>query len=183
MRLINSFRSRASKSLAVLGLCLWAVGCGYTTRSALPSEYQTIFVASFKNKIDYTAEAKRNLYLPLLELKVRQAIVNRFQFDGSLRLAKDDKADLKLSGELTGYEREVLQYTNNNDVQEYRIRIVVNMILTDTATDEIVWEEPGFAGEATYFPSGPLSRPESAAVEEATIDLAKRVVERTIENW
>jgi len=164
-------------------LALLVTGCGYTTRSALPENFQTIYVESFKNKIDFTSQQRRSVYLPLLEVKVQKAIVSRFQFDGNLRVTKEDTADLKLIGDLVGYERDVLQYTDNDDVQEYRVRILVNLKMTDTQSGEVLWQENNFAGEGTYFVSGPKPGSESTAVSDAELDLARRVVDRTVENW
>ncbi len=167
-----------------LGLCCY-VGCGYSARSALPKSIRTIYVEDFKNSIDFTDENKRNIYLPLLEVDVHNAVIDRYLFDGNLRIAKADDSDLILKGELTGYERSVLRYADNNDdVLEYRIQIYVNMTLFDTRNNnDIIWEENGFAGEATYFVSGAQVSSESAAVKEAIKDLARRIVDRTIENW
>ncbi len=158
-------------------------GCGYTTQSALPARLKTICVEPFVNNIDYTASDDRQIYFPLLEVKVRNAIIDRFLFDGNLRVAEKDQADLVLSGELIRYERYALRYTDNDDVQEYRVHVIVNLVMKDCRQNEVFWEESGFAGEATYFVSGAMATTESSALEEATVDLARRVVERTIENW
>lgn len=167
-----------------IAVALLAVaGCGYVTHSALPSDWRTIHVASFANKIDYASPSKRNLYLPLLEIKARDAIINRFAFDGSLKIREEDEADLILQGELINYERGPLRFTDVYDVQEYRIRVIVNLKLTEGMNGPVVWQEKGFAGEATYFVSGPRARSESAALDEALTDLARRTVERTLDNW
>jgi hypothetical protein len=167
----------------VIAVFLGLAGCGYSTRSALPADFRTIYVPEFKNKIAYTTEsANRHLYIPLLEVRVRDAIINRFLFDGNLRIGQPDSSDLELQGELVSYERSPIRFTENDDVEEYRVHIVINMILKDEE-DHIVWEEANFTGEATYFVRGPLASSEDVAVEEALTDLARRVVERTIENW
>lgn len=173
------------KNISIFFLSLALVsGCGYSTRSLLPGSYQNLFVEPIKNNVTYTTERQRNIYLPLLEVKVRNAIVNRYIFDGNLNIANNaETADLVLKGELNGFEREVLRYTENNDVQEYRIRITISLALIDTGTGKPVWEEPGFVGETTYFPVGSQAKSESAAVEDALLDLSRRVVERTIEDW
>jgi hypothetical protein len=168
--------------LAPLAALLFFGGCGYTTSSALPSDYRTIYVAPFKNDIDFTSDTNRQVYFPLLEVKVRAAVINRFLFDGHLKIADESRADLVLTGDLTHYNRQALRYTSNNDVLEYRSQIVVHLVLKDRA-GEIVWEEPSFGGEGTYFVSGPQIGTEDAAVQDATTDLARRIVERTIENW
>lgn len=174
---------RLNFALIIIILCVLSAGCGYTTRSALPGNLRTIYIAPFANNIPYTTDRAQEIYFPLLEVKVRNAIEERFLFDGQLRIAKEMEADLVLRGELIGYERSALRYTDNDDVQEYRVQIVVNLVLEGRTAEEPVWEEKGFVGEATYFVIGPTSTSESAAVEDATTDLARRVVERTIENW
>ena len=168
-------------SFLILGFIL--SGCGYSTKSVLPGNLKTVHIEPFKNKVTYTGENTRNLYLPLLEVKARNAIADRFLFDGSLRVADSESADLILKGNLIGYDREALRYNDNNDVQEYRIRITVSLELWDSAKEKTLWAEPSFAGETTYFVSGSQAKSEDTALQDALIDLARRVVERTVEDW
>ena len=164
--------------------CCSLSGCGYTATSALPSDLRTIYIEPFKNRIAFTTEQTRDVYFPLLEVTVRNDIIERFQFDGRLRVAdKAQDGDLILKGELVTYEKEPLRYTDNNDVLEYRLRVIVNLVLLDNRKNLILWEEKSFDGETTYLLTGPGSVSENTAVENATLDLAKRVVEKTIENW
>ncbi len=169
--------------ILLLGLLGWTASCGYTTRSLLPSRIKTVHVAPFKNKIISADESTPGTYIPLLEVKIRNAVVDRFLFDGNLRVADSDKADLILKGELLSYRREGLRYTEDRDVQEYRIAIDVSLKMWDQKRNEPFWEEPSFTGDTTYFVSGPSAKSETVALEEALKDLARRIVERTIENW
>lgn len=166
----------------LLSIVLFA-GCGYTTSSTLPSSIKMIHVESFKNNIDFAQEGHRNIYLPLLEVKVQNAIINRFLFDGNLKIAEADRADIVLKGELINYDRTVLRYTDDEDAQEYRIHITVSLELWNSKKQEVSWTESGFVGEATYFVTGALAKSEESAVDEAITDLARRVVERTVEDW
>lgn len=159
-------------------------GCGYTTGSLLPSNYRVISVEPFKNKVGYLNENVRGLYIPLLEIKTHDAIVARFQMDGHLKVNKSDNADLILQGNLIGFDREDVRTDDNNNIQEYRVRVTVSLRLIDPAVpDKEVWSESSFSGEATYYTSGPQAKSESAALEDALADLSRRVVERTLENW
>ncbi len=176
-------RKPKSTSLAVL-FTLLVSGCGYSTSSLLPSHLKTIYVEPVKNKITYGSETRRNLYYPLLEIRVRDAIVDRFLFDGNLNVAKEEKADLILRAELLNYDREPLRYFDETqEVQEYRIYITVSLELWDSVKEKLMWSESSFTGDTTYFTSGALAKTEAAAVEDALIDVARRVVERTIEDW
>lgn len=168
--------------IILLGM-ICSCGCGYSTRSALPAKWRTISISHFANKIDYTNASKRSLYIPLMEVKVRNGVVRRFQYDGNLKIADENMADLVLTCELVDYVRDVMRYTDNDDPWEYRIRILVNLKLTEGKDGPVVWEENGFAGETSYFVSGAQMKSESTAVDAAVTDLSRRIVERTIENW
>jgi hypothetical protein len=158
-------------------------GCGYTTGSLLPSNYRRIAIEPFQNKVTYVDENIRGLYVPLLETNVRTAIIDRFLFDGHLRITDPDKANLILSGDLISFQQDDLREDTNQNVQEYRARVTVSLTLTDAATGKVLWKEPSFSGETTYFLTGPQAQSQSAAIDAALTDLATRVVERTIENW
>ncbi len=167
------------KKMFLLLMAVVVAGCGYSTRSLVSDQYRTIFVAPFENKINYMAQDTRRVYVSGLEGKAREVIVDRYLFDGNLRLADEDTADLVLKGQLLGFEREELRLDQNATVKEYRIRVTVALTLWDPVTNKVVWEEPSFVGEATYY----TSTPESAAMDAALKDLALRVVARTVEAW
>ena len=165
-------------------LVLTIAGCGYTTGSLLPKNYRKIAIQPFVNKVNnLEGEGGDVLYVPSLETKVRTSIIDRFLYDGNLHIADPDKADLVLSGDLIGVAQDMLRQDTNQNVQEYQIRIIVSLTLKDTATGKIIWQEPSFTGETTYFLSGTQQTTQSAAIDAALTDLATRVVERTIENW
>lgn len=174
-------------SLKSMVCCLVSIvcfsGCGYTTASTLPESIKTIHVETFKNSISFTTGRERNVYLPLLEVDVRNAIIDRFLLDGNLKISEPEEADLILIGQLTKYTRAGLRYTDNDDVEEYRVQIAVSLELWSETKQENSWTEPSFWGQATYFLSGPEMSTEESAIEEAIEDLARRIVERTIEDW
>ncbi len=164
-----------------------ASGCGYTTRSLISNKYHTIFIAPFVNKIDVTQESavasKYRVYRPLLESDITNAVVNKYIFDGNLRPVEENAADLVLKGELLEFRRDVVRYTENDDIEEYRLNLVVNISLWDRKEDKLVWQEQGFTGDTTYFTMGSQAKSEDAAVSDAMKDLARRIVERTVEQW
>src|SRR3989338_9142374 len=106
-------------------------GCGYSLRASTLGYGKTIYVEPFKNRIVYGTETARNLYLPLLENKITNAVVDRFLFDGSMKIAEKEAADFVLQGELIDFRRDVLRYDENNEVLEYRITITVSMTFFD----------------------------------------------------
>jgi len=176
------------KILAAMIIFTFALsGCGYTTKSLLPSNYKTIHVENFKNAIKITAEQSNERmyrgYVPGMELSLTRAVIDKYMMDGNLRIDSPERADLILTAELTDFNRGGIRYDSDDNVEEYRIKLVVNMELTEAKTGKTVWKEPGFAGETTYRTSGTLEMSEDAAIDAAIVDLAKRIVERTIEAW
>jgi outer membrane lipopolysaccharide assembly protein LptE/RlpB len=172
---------------AALLSALLIAGCGYSTRSLLPPEFKTIFVDNVVNGIRITAE-QSNLrmyrgYRPGMEVQLTKAIIDRYLFDGNLKTAPENKADLILKTMLIDYKRDALRYDGDDNVEEYRIKLIVNMELVNAKTGALVWQEKGFAGEKTYNVVGRLAMGEEAALAAAMEDLARRIVERTIEAW
>lgn len=162
-------------------------GCGYTTRSTISSSFKTIYITPFINKVDITQEtevaSKYKIYRPLLETDITKAVVNKFLWDGNLRPVKSGIADLVLKGELIEFRKDPLRYDENNEVQEYRINLVVNISLWDNRENVLIWEEKNFTGDFTYFTTGSLAKTEATAINDAITDLARRIVERSVEEW
>ncbi len=168
-------------------LITFLAGCGYTTRSMILNKYRTIYIPPFVNKVDITSEtdvgSKYKIYRPLLETDITKAVVDKFLFDGNLKPTDSQTADLTLKGELTEFRKDPLRYDDNDDVLEYRVNIVTNLILWDNKEDKLVWEEKGFTGDASYIVSGTGATSETQAISDAIADLARRIVERAVEEW
>ncbi|MCX5699246.1 MAG: LPS assembly lipoprotein LptE [Candidatus Omnitrophica bacterium] len=171
---------------SVFCLLFLTAGCGYTTRSMLSGKYRTVYITPFLNKVDITQEAysanKYRIYRPMLETDITKKVINRYLFDGNLKPAKEAVADLALKGELIEYRKDPLSYNQNSDeVTEYRINIYVNLSLWDTQENKLLWQENNFNGNYSYFTNNASN--EAAAVNNAIEDLARRIVERTVEQW
>lgn len=169
-------------------LALFLAGCGYTTKTLLPNYIKTVYVENFKNKIDLTAEVSDKvpykLYKPGLENDMTKAVVDRFIFDGNLKVTKErDEADAILSGELLEYVKEPLRYDSDDNVIEFRVRVVVAAKFLDRKTNKIIWQSGKFSGESSQRTEGALQKSEDTAKDEAVADAARRILEKTIEVW
>jgi len=181
-----------SRKLLVLGVglaacSLWFAGCGYTTRSMISNKFRSIYIASFTSKIDITQEAdtgnKYKIYRPYLETDITKTVISKFLLDGNLKVVKEEFADLVLKGELVEFRKDPLRYSDSDEVEEYRVNLMVDLILWDKKDNKLVWEEKGFTGDTTYFTTGASAKSESLAINEAITDLSRRIVERTVEQW
>ncbi|MBM3248228.1 MAG: hypothetical protein FJZ10_02250 [Candidatus Omnitrophica bacterium] len=173
--------------IAFILILSFVSGCGYTTRSMIDPNIKTIYIKPFENKIDFGTQdsvySKLRTYYPNLETDITTAVASRFLFDGNLKVVKENDADVILKGELVEYRRDVLRYKDDEDIEEYRLNIVVNISLWNTKENKIIWQENRFTGETTYFTSGSKAKAESTAIKDGITDLARRIVERAIENW
>lgn len=163
------------------------VGCGYTTRPGLPTNVQTVYIKPFGNRIDLTQVTTDLSRFPIyrhgMETNLTNAILSRFQFTGLLRPAGAERADWRLEGELVEFRRDALRYDASAQVEEWRLNVVVDLRMVDQRTQVLLWQEPRFTGDTTYFARGANAESETAALDRAITDLARRIVERTVENW
>lgn len=162
-------------------------GCGYTAGSLLPDEMKSIYVKDLENKIDHTQDVSdrrsKHSYRPDLERDIRRSVIDRFMFDGNLQMAGEENADLILKGAVTSFEQVPLSYDDHDNIESLRIRILVDLELYDNNADEVLWRERSFMGREDYNLVGKDSLSEEAAIRKAIRDLAKRIVERTVEAW
>jgi hypothetical protein len=167
-------------------ICHFLSGCGYTTKGLLPNNIKGIYIATFNNNINITKEVNSDdryeLYRPNLEMIVTDAVISRIFLDGHLKLQDKENADAILEGNLIQYRRDPLRYQDET-VNEYRISLVCDIKLRDPETSEILLEENHITGDTSYFTTGALQKTETQALTDASSDLARRIVNRIVDNW
>lgn len=168
--------------LLLLQLC----GCGYSNKTLLPSDVKSIHVAPVKNIIDLSGEIgdkyRFRVTRPGIEVDMTNAIINRYLFDGTLKVASPESADAVLEAKIMDYRRDALRYTDGDDVQEYRLSVILEAVLYRARDRKVLWRED-VTGDTSFFLSGTLATSEDEAVAKAVEDAARRVVEKTIELW
>lgn len=175
---IKSISSIFLLAISCLLLAIGLIGCGYTTGSLLPDNIKTIFVPMFKNSI--SSGSLTYQYHPGIEGDITREIVDRFVFDGRLKIAKEEKANLVLTGEVIDYIKNPLRYAPDREtVTEYRLTLAVRISCYDTARGVVLWKENRFTGDGNYF----VASGESSGLRAAIKDLAKNIVDRTVEGW
>lgn len=171
----------------VTALFLNVAGCGYTQKSLLPEHIKTIHVAPVKNTIDLSSEVSQKdqfrVYRPGTEVDLTNAIINRFIFDGNLGIARPGSADAVVEAKLIDYRRDPLRYSEADDVQEYRLSVTIDIEVYEAKDHKVLWHEANLTGDTTFFLSGPRAISEDDAASKAVEDVARRVVEKTIEIW
>ncbi len=174
--------------LAACTLSLLSGGCGYSATRLLPAEYRTIYIEPFENKIainrDVTGREGFQTNLPLIEEQVTRSVIDRFFFDGNLRVTnKMEQADLIMTGTLRDFFRQQVRRTaNDSTTEEYRLNLVASLSVRKQ-DGSIIVDEPNLVGDATYFVTGISATSETTAVINLIADFSRRVVERVVENW
>jgi len=161
------------RAATVLFLLLTISGCGYTLKTTPPHGLKTIYVETFQN----------GTYEPALEIELTNGVIDRFLFDGSLRVTSKELADAVLKGKLKKFIREPLRYTSTEEISEYRLTLMVDLSLWDNRTQKLIWEEKHFVGDTHFSLTGPQAKSEEKARTEAITELARRIVDRAVEEW
>ena len=159
-------------------------GCGYTTRGFVYSSNK-IFIVPSLNKINITTENRRysnfTVYPILLEERLTNKIINRFNVDGHIKVINKEEGALKLSSEITEYTKEAMRYDGSEDVKEQRLRLYVKIKLLDPDGKTI--KEREVVGETSFFLMGPNSVSEPTAQEGLLDDTSRRILEVVVEEW
>ena len=169
-----------------LVIILLVSGCGYTTKTVLPENIRSVHVPPVQNGINLSTEiddtTRYRTYRPGLEVELTDAIINRFIFEGTLKVASAERADAIVEAKVTDYRRDALRYTDEDDVQEYRLSVIAEVSVYMAGDRKVLWHET-LAGDTTFFLSGSRAISEDEAAAKAIQDLARRIVERTLTLW
>ena len=157
-------------------LCALAVGCAayqLGPTSALP--YRSVAVLMFRNKT----------LKPQLEAQVTNAIIKRFQTDGTLRIESAANCDVVVTGQIIKFERQELRAvrTDVNTPREYRITITARIEARQRSTGELVFAPLTVEGRADTFIGTDLQSADEQALPLIAADLANRVVPLLAERW
>ena len=155
-------------------------GCGYNRETVLPNNIKTIYVETVKNKIPIQ---EVYVYVPGLEINITNAVIQRLQQDGTLKIVEREEADAVLQMHLIEFEQEGLRFDSLESIEEYRLFVVLDLTLIDGNTGDEIWREQNFSGQSEYFVSEIRSINRQEAADRAVQDLARNVVDRIVEDW
>ncbi len=155
-------------------------GCGYTQNVKLPNDIKTIAVETFKNEIP---PEEQFAYRAGLEIELRNVLVEQFLQDGNLKVVDESQADAVLKGSVISYKQESLRFDRLESVEEYRLFLVVKFQLIDRRTNKVIIDEPNFSGRAEFFVNRNPAAVRRSSANSATVDLARALVNRIVEEW
>jgi Lipopolysaccharide-assembly len=168
---------RASVSVLQLTLvCLFAFGCaGYHVGPVTKRNFNSIAVPVFRN----------TTLRPQIEAQISNAIIQRLQQDGSLRIESEPRADVVLKGSITKYNRQALRSlrTDTGVPREYELTITVRVEATDRRTGETVLRLTEVEGKSDVFIGEDQQSAEEQALPLIADDIGKRVAGLLVESW
>jgi hypothetical protein len=157
------------------GLLLLSGCMGYRLGGGQPEGIETVAMAPVINR---TTE-------PAIEIDVTQALRQRLQFDGRLKLVNETgTADGVIEVTLTDYTLSPIAYdsTQRTTPNIYRLRVTGVAELKNRATGEVVSKSETY-GEATFTFETDLTSSKRDALPTAAKEIAKFMVDDLIEQW
>ena len=181
---------RFTKGILILAFCSLVFGCGYHFRSvgsSLNVHLESIAIPPFSSSSSYAGIEDD------FTTVVRQEFISR----SKVRLAEEKSAQAVLRGRLYSVTTEPLTYTvtqqtihgllSTDKVTSSRIlRVRLEITLTNTATEEIIWQDGNLTERASFqVSSDPLTTQHNQRLALISIarDLAARIYSRTMERF
>jgi len=161
---------------SLLFLSSLAPGCGYTLRSALPSNLKSIAIPVFGNNTVEFGIAD----------DVTQALVNGFLNDRHLKIVQERDADSVLRGTVLAYKNQVFGYTSQERATEYEVVLTVQIAFRDVGRNRDLWKEDALTVRSTYnvvAVGAEAAKTEADGRRDAVQKLADLVVSRTVQGW
>ena len=172
-------RNRVANAMLAVQLtliCLFAFGCaGYHVGPVTKRNFKSIAVPMFRN----------TTLRPQIEAQISNAIIQRLQQDGSLRIESEPRADVVLKGSIIKYYRQALRSlrTDTGAPREYEITITVRVEATDRRTGETVLKSTEVEGSSDVFIGEDQQSAEEQVLPLIADDIGKRVAGLLVESW
>ncbi|MBM3319496.1 MAG: LptE family protein [Candidatus Eisenbacteria bacterium] len=163
-------------SAVLLAALLATLACGYGLSARTNPHIRTIAVPLFQND---TLEKG-------IEEKLTADIIDVLQENRALTLTNERNADSVLLGKIIEYQRTPSSYDQSENVQEYKVTIILAVDYEDRVKRRTLWSEPRLLGWSTYFvvpTPGHEAEEEEDAQARAIRKLAEDIKTRTVEGW
>ena len=161
---VNSFT-------ALLLVLSMVCGCGYSTKSLIIRDVETIYVPIFEN----------NTFRRDLEFDLTKAVKDEVLSKTRLRIVKKDEADTVLYGVISDLNETILTQNTGDNIVENQIALLVDFKLIDRRTGKTLVERKQINQLAEFV----IARGETldSAYEEGITDMAETIVNLIEEKW
>lgn len=155
------------------GLAMMACGVYSFSGGGLPSRIKTVAVPLFGNQ---TTEYG-------IREKLTDEVIDRLVTDGRLKVVGKEGADSVIKGIVVDYMNLAYTYDKSENVQEYIVRIYVDVSYEDVKSRKVLWEQERMEGWGTYDIQTDPPEDEEMGRERAIAKLAEDIVNKTVAGW
>jgi outer membrane lipopolysaccharide assembly protein LptE/RlpB len=162
---------RINVLLAIITLCSTTFGCGYQIMGRggeFPEGITSLAIVPLENT---TKEAN-------LSAIFVSALRREFIFRREVEIVKENKAQASLQGTITSITTRSLAYDEEARAQEYRVTILLDLLLIRRGNGEILWRGDGIQGSGEYIASTDVIVEEgrkNSAIRKIATDLAEEI--------
>jgi hypothetical protein len=155
----------------VLVLLALITGCGYTTKSLISRNINSIYIPIFGN---FTFRSG-------LEFDLTTALKDEILSKTKLRIVRKDNADTILTGKIVTVTEGVITSNARDNIIENQVIISVNIALMDRRTGRELIAIDNLSNKAEYI----VTRGENikTATQECLAGLAEKIVYQLEEKW
>jgi hypothetical protein len=133
----------------------------------------------------YVPMAKNTSLVPDLQLSVTNAIVQRFNTDGTLEVNQSPNADSELDVVVTNIQSTAVRSSTSDILvtAEYQLTIQATATYVNRRLGRKIFENYAVTGTTSFFTQSDIQEGERQALPLAAQDLANNVVKLITEGW
>jgi len=158
--------------IAIPMLVLLMQNCAfYSFSGSLDPHLKTVAIPQFDNRTAEFGVAE----------DLTEGVINEFNKDNTLKISDRSTADLLIEGVVLQVEDRAGAFDQNEEVQDLKVYLSVQLKCTDQVKHEVMWQER-LTQWGSYDPSlGPDARRDGIA--EAIEKLGQDILNKTVANW
>ncbi|MES2310484.1 MAG: LptE family protein [Verrucomicrobiota bacterium] len=128
---------------------------------------------------------KNEAYEPGLQVMTTNAIIRRFEDDGTLQTVKSLDADGDLSVTIKKVQKVGTRSDRNNVIRtaEYELEIIAEVTFTNRRLGRKIFENKEVRGKTAFYVQNDLQEGERQSLPLAAEDLANNIVKLVVEGW
>jgi len=172
-------RSVVLRSTLALFVVLALSGCaGYRVGNISGRDLQGV-------RSVYVPVAKNTSLVPNLQVTVTNAIIRRFNDDGTLTVNQSSNADSELDITITNIAHNAIA-SSNSDIYvtaQYQVTIQATVTFVNRRLGRKIFENMPVTGSTTFFTQANIQEGERQALPLAATDLANNTVKLVTEGW
>ena len=168
----------ARLAVVVLGVAALSGCAGYRVGNTSGRDLQGV-------RSVYVPMAKNTSLEPDLQLTVTNAVIRRFNSDGTLEVNGNPNADSELDIVITNVQHTPVRSSVNDILvtAEYQLTIQATCTYVNRKLGRKIFENAAVIGSTTYFTQSDIQEGERQALPLAAQDLANNVVKQVTEGW